>query len=60
MSQIAAKRRRRQAKNGFKHLCEQERPKYNKRDARTSAQRLQAQIEKQKLMQQRKGMKAKS
>lgn len=57
MSQVAAKRRRRQAAHGYRHLDEMKRPKYNKRDARTSAQRLQAQIERQKAMQQRKGQK---
>lgn len=57
MSQVAAKRRRRQHANGFGHIHEQARPKYSKCSAETSSKRLQARIEKEKAMQQRKGTK---
>lgn len=50
-----AKRRRKQAAMGYKHMAPLDRPKYKKRDALTSAQRLRRQIEREKAYQLRKG-----
>ena len=49
-----AKRRRRQAVNGYKHLGPLKRPKYSKMDAGKSARREAAKVQKIKLMQTRK------
>lgn len=58
MSVIAtAKRRRRQAKNGYKHLAKLGRPIYKKVSASKSARRLMKVIEKQKTIAARKGVK---
>lgn len=47
-------RRQRQAKNGFAHLSPRQRPNYRKRDAATSAARLQRQIANERRMAQGK------
>lgn len=57
MSQVAARRRRKQAANAFAHLDEKSRPKYKKKAATALQRRLQQQIEKERTMQQRKGAK---
>lgn len=49
-----AKRRRRQAKNGYNHLCERQRPNYKKTTAEKSARRLSRMIENQRRIQQGK------
>jgi hypothetical protein len=60
MSVIAtAKRRRRQAKNGYKHLAKLGRPVYKKVSASKALRRLMRVIEKQKMIAQRKGSKSK-
>jgi len=53
-----AKARRRQARNGFKHLAERQRPKYKVRDALASARRLQQQIETERRIKMKLGKKA--
>lgn len=53
----AAKRRRRQAKIGYRHLAKLGRPIYKKKSASKAARQLQRVIAKQTLMQQRKGQK---
>ena len=58
----AAKRRRRQAVQGYNHLARigrgnNNRPIFHKKDAAKAAKRQAALVEKQKLMQMRKGMK---
>ena len=50
-------RRYRQAKNGYGHLAARQRPGYRKRDAATSAARLQRQIANERRMAQGKGKK---
>lgn len=50
-------RRQRQAKNGYAHLAARQRPNYRKRDAATSAARLQRQIATERRMSQNKGKK---
>lgn len=45
-----AKRRRRQAANNYRHMSKQERPRYKKRDADTSARRLQRLIDTERRM----------
>lgn len=54
-----ARRRRKQAANGFKHMSPLKRPHYKKRSLEASARRLSKVIEKQKLIATRKGQKAK-
>lgn len=49
-----AKRRRRQAAKGYKHLSKQRRPIYKKPDAAKSARRMRQSVEKQKKMQMNK------
>lgn len=49
-----AKRRRRQAKNNYKHLPPRQRPHYVKRDASVSQKRLQRLIETERRMKQKK------
>lgn len=48
-----AKRKRRQAANGYKHLGPMKRPHYLKRDAETSAKRLQRLIATERRMAQK-------
>lgn len=50
-----AKRRRTQARNGYRHLSKKQRPNYGKRSAQSSDKRLRATIEKQKAIAARKG-----
>lgn len=50
-----AKRRRRQAANGYAHLAKHQRPVYKKVSASKSMRRLMKVVEKQKLIAQRKG-----
>ena len=50
----AAGRRQRQAKNDYKHLAPQRRPRYLKRDALASRRRLDALIATERRMQQGK------
>lgn len=55
MSQQAAKRRRTQASNGYKHLAPQQRPHYSKRDVKTLAKRLERILANERAMQKGKG-----
>lgn len=55
MSIAAAKRRRRQAANGYRHLAKIGRPIYKKKSAAKMARRLRQAIEKQRLIAARKG-----
>lgn len=55
--QATARRRRKQAKGGYKHISKLRRPHYTKRDAETAKQRLSKLIERQRLIQSRKGKK---
>lgn len=48
-----AKRRRAQARNGYRHIGPLRRPHFNKRDAETSAKRLQRLIETERRMKQK-------
>lgn len=50
-----AKRRRRQAKNGYNHLAKLGRPIYNKKSAEKMTSRLARVIAAEKLRKQRKG-----
>lgn len=52
-----AKRRRRQAANGYKHLSKQRRPHFNKRSAEKSARIEARKIANIKAIAQRKGLK---
>lgn len=55
MGQARVNRRRaRQAANGFAHLSPRQRPNYKKRDAATSARRLEKAIATERRMAQRK------
>lgn len=49
-----AKRRRRQANNGYRHLAKKQRPKYKVRDVNVSKRRLQRLIETERRISQRK------
>lgn len=49
-----ARRKRRQAANGYRHLSKQRRPKYSKVDAGKARRREIAKVEKIKAMQGRK------
>lgn len=49
-----AKRRRRQAANGYNHLCERQRPNFKKTTAEKSARRQAALIATQRRIQQGK------
>ncbi len=51
------KRRRRQAANGYKHIDPKRRPLYKHRDVTAQIKRLARLVEKEKMMQQRKGKK---
>lgn len=53
MSAQTCKRRRRQAVNNYKHLGPKVRPSYRKRDAETSAKRLQRLIDTERRMKQK-------
>lgn len=53
MSQQAAKRRRTQAANGYKHLPPLRRPCYTKVDAQKSARRLERRIATERRMTQK-------
>jgi hypothetical protein len=48
-----SKRRRRQSKNDYRHICAKQRPRYKKRDAATSARRLNRLIETERRMKQK-------
>jgi hypothetical protein len=50
-----ATRRRRQARNGFKHIAKKQRSLYRVRDVAASARRQRLLVEKERMMQQRKG-----
>lgn len=47
-----AKRRRKQAAGGYKHMAPLKRPRYKKRDAQTSAARLRRLIETERRIKQ--------
>lgn len=49
-----ARRRRKQAANHFRHMAPLKRPHYTKRDAETSAKRLQRLIETERRMKQKR------
>lgn len=55
MSIAAAKRRRRQAKMGYRHLAKLGRPIYSKKSESKAAAQLRRVIEKQRIMAARKG-----
>lgn len=52
-----ARRKRKQAANGYRHLSPMKRPRYKKRSVETSEKRLREVITKQKMISSRKGQK---